>query len=434
MQSFAKHRAPEVCTESRLCGARDCGGAGVGPPGGSATRQRARASGAQRSGGGPLFPPWKYSAPPDDFSNLIMARCTKRLPSLAATLASLGLLWLLAAPARGAEVLILSGGGRIEGQVVKRSADAVFIDVGYTILVVPSKEVKGIQASPESPTQVPRGEAAPLAERREPNRATDRPLALEGAIGKGRREGLYYAGQGEPGSIKDKAREVAEGVVQVICPGKMGSGFIINEEGYVVTNCHVVEQDQDIAVDIYVREEHDLRKIRLERVRIVALNPFLDLALLKIEEEEKADSKSSARGEPGVGVKFRKAYLGDSDLVRVGDPVFAVGSPLGLERTVTEGIVSNARRALEGLIYIQTSAPINPGNSGGPLFNDRGEVVGITSLKVLFGESLGFAIPVNYLKDFLSNRESFAFDKDHPNTGIRYLAPPGKGLSRGREL
>jgi serine protease Do len=239
-------------------------------------------------------------------------------------------------------------------------------------------------------------------------------------------------------------------VVTVLCLGKSGSGFVINgEEGYVVTNFHVIESEQDISVILYVRdgragdaggdpaageaesagespaepagaagatgnsgERHGLRKLKLDQVRIVAMNPFFDLALLKIEDSR--------------GVRLKTAYLGDFARVSAGDPVFAIGSPLGLERTVTEGIVSNRNRALSGQLLIQTTAPINPGNSGGPLFNDRGEVIGVTSLKIVFADSLGFAIPIHYVKDFLRNRDSFAFDKDHPNTGVRYLAPPPK--------
>src|SRR6266540_3233171 len=348
-----------------------------------------------------------------------------KFSSVALTLA--GLHFLPALPA--SDVVSLAGGGKVEGKVIKRTAEAVFVDVGYTILSIPAKEVKEIRNdAPEGgepaagkPTPAPES-AAIKAPGAAPAEGAGSPRSSATAVPGGqRREGIYSTRESEPGSIQAKAREVAEGVVQVICPGKMGSGFIINErEGYVVTNYHVVEADQDIAVVIFVREEHDFRKVRLERIRIVAMNPFLDLALLKIEED---DDSGGARKEV---VKLKKTFLAENDEVRVGDPVFAIGSPLGLERTVTEGIVSNARRAMGGLIYLQTSAPINPGNSGGPLFNERGEVVGITSRKVSTGESLGFAIPLGYLKDFLRHREAFAFDKQNPNTGIRYLSPPRK--------
>jgi serine protease Do len=88
------------------------------------------------------------------------------------------------------------------------------------------------------------------------------------------------------------------------------------------------------------------------------------------------------------------------------------------------------------MLYIQTTAPINPGNSGGPLFDDRGSVVGITNMKAAFGEGLGFAIPVGVLKDFLKHRAAFAYDKDNPNSGFRYLPPPrrGGGAQKEREL
>jgi serine protease Do len=327
----------------------------------------------------------------------------------------LGLLVL--APLRG-EVIVLSSGSQIEGGVVKRTPETVFVDVGYTILAIPAKEVKEVRAP-----ATPAGAAGRATPGTEDARSAPTPAAA-GPREQG--EGIFSSTSDlAPGSVKDKAREVAEGVVQVVCPAKLGSGFIINDQGYVMTNCHVVEEDQDIAVIIYVKDEHDFRKVRMDRVRIVALNPFFDLALLKIEEDPEKGKEMP---------RFKKVFLGDSESVRVGDPVFAVGSPLGLERTVTEGIVSNSRRARGGLMYLQTSAPINPGNSGGPLFNDRGEVVGITSLKVMFGESLGFAIPVNYVKDFLRNREAFAFDKDHANNGVRYLPPPRKKAPENRKL
>jgi serine protease Do len=109
----------------------------------------------------------------------------------------------------------------------------------------------------------------------------------------------------------------------------------------------------------------------------------------------------------------------------VGERVFAVGSPLGLERTVTEGIVSTKTRQFQGELYIQTTTQINPGNSGGPLFNLRGEVTGVTNMKV-FGEGLGFAIPVENVKYFLRHRDAYAYDTDNPSNPYRYLEPPSR--------
>ena len=81
-------------------------------------------------------------------------------------------------------------------------------------------------------------------------------------------------------------------------------------------------------------------------------------------------------------------------------------------------------RNMEGIVYLQTTAQINPGNSGGPLFNSKGEVVGVINMKLTFGEGLGFAIPVAYLRHFIQNRDAFAFDRTNPNTGFHYLEPP----------
>jgi len=108
---------------------------------------------------------------------------------------------------------------------------------------------------------------------------------------------------------------------------------------------------------------------------------------------------------------------------------------LGLERTVTDGVISTKNRAFQGLIYIQTNADINPGNSGGPLFNLAGEVIGVTNMGYIFYGGLGFAIPVNYLKHFIDNREVFAYDKDNPNTGFRYLQPsPRRNKTKPKSL
>src|SRR5437867_2110260 len=142
------------------------------------------------------------------------------------------------------------------------------------------------------------------------------------------------------------------------------------------------------------------------------MNKFQDLALLKIDDKD--------------APVFSRVMLGDADALAVGERVFAIGSPLGLERTVTEGILSTKTREFQGSLYLQTTAQINPGNSGGPLFNMRGEVIGVTNMKLAFGEGLGFAIPVENVKYFLQHRDSFAYDNDNPSNPYRDLAPPGR--------
>ncbi len=320
-------------------------------------------------------------------------------------------LWITAAllgagaPA-AAEEIVLKSGATVSAKIVKRTDDTVFVDIGPTIVSIPLKDVREIV------------ESAPAAK---DGAGESEGVASGGDAPGERRHGIYYTADLEPGSVKEKADAVAEAVVKVVCPGKSGSGFIIDErEGFLMTNFHVIEGDRDISVVIYEKHDGELRRVTLDKVRIVAFNPFFDLALLKIEDRVPTGSESK---EP---VTLKKCYLGDIAGVKPGDGVFAIGNPLGLERTVSEGIVSNDSTAISGLIYIQTTAAINPGNSGGPLFNDRGEVIGITSLKVIGGEGLGFAIPVNLVKDFLKNRAAFAFDKDNANSGIRYFQPPRK--------
>jgi len=147
----------------------------------------------------------------------------------------------------------------------------------------------------------------------------------------------------------------------------------------------------------------------------VAMNKFQDLALLQIEDED--------------APAFKFVPLGSADALGVGERVFAIGSPLGLERTVTEGILSTKTRQLQGSLYLQTTAQINPGNSGGPLFNNKGEVVGVTNMKITAGEGLGFAIPVEALKFFLDHRDAYAYSNDNPSNPYRYLEPPNRTRS-----
>src|SRR4030095_2699343 len=165
-----------------------------------------------------------------------------------------------------------------------------------------------------------------------------------------------------------------------------------------------------------VKVEHqkngELTRTSYKQVRIIAMNKFEDLALLKIEDKE--------------APKFKYVVLGSADASAVGERVFAIGSPLGLERTVTEGIMSTKTRQLGGELYLQTTAQINPGNSGGPLFNMAGEVIGVTNMKITFGEGLGFAIPVEAVKFFLDHRDAYAYANDNPSNPYRYLEPPSR--------
>jgi serine protease Do len=220
---------------------------------------------------------------------------------------------------------------------------------------------------------------------------------------------LYHTANLKKTTIEKCVEAFSEAVVKVSSPAGVGSGFFINEEGYLITNYHVIEKETKIEVTMFQKVRDGFEKKNFKNVKIEAINPFIDLALLKVEDL--GDTK----------VKY--AYLGDIDKIKVGEKVFAIGNPLGLERTVTDGVISTINRAFEGLVYIQTNADINPGNSGGPLFNLAGEVIGVTNMGYIFFGGLGFAIPVDYVKHFIENRDAFIYDKDNPNTGFKYLQP-----------
>jgi serine protease Do len=160
----------------------------------------------------------------------------------------------------------------------------------------------------------------------------------------------------------------------------MGSGFVVHPDGYVVTNAHVVEG----ATDVQVR----LATGRRLKGQVIGRDPRVDLALVKV----------------GAGAKLPVLPLGDSDALRVGEFVMALGHPFGLEQTVSFGIVSRKGAPLQaaapGFDFIQTDAAVNPGNSGGPLVNMAGQVVGVNSMAARNG-SIGFAIPTNLVKALL---------------------------------
>ena len=209
--------------------------------------------------------------------------------------------------------------------------------------------------------------------------------------------------------VKDHVKAIGDRVVLIKTPSGLGSGFIIHPDGYVMTNDHVIAGENEVTVTVF---GEGTERQTYSNVRILAASADLDLALLKIETPDKK--------------QFPTVPIGDADDLKQGQPVFAIGAPLGLERSVSEGIVSLRNRQEEGHIFIQTTTQINPGNSGGPLFNLRGEVVGVNNMKIVEtgAEGLGFAIPTTVLKNFLKNRDTYAFDPANPNAGFRYNRPP----------
>ncbi len=286
------------------------------------------------------------------------------------------------------------------GKVLTEKHDQVAVDLGYTVLVIPRNQI----------VKVIKGDvSAPAARSGRPAKTAVSTTIAEGAAAK---VGFYTASS-TPAPVRtvlELVNQIGEAVVQVRTPGALGSGFFINEDGFLITNFHVIEGETQISVEVYHQKGGQLDRRTYKQVRIVALNKFGDLALLKVEDKD--------------APKFRFVPLGSSDALSVGERAFAIGSPLGLERTVTEGIVSTKTREVNGLLYLQTTAQINPGNSGGPLFNLSGEVMGVTNMKVTAGEGIGFAIPVETVKYFLDHRDAFAYSNENPSNPYRYLEPP----------
>ena len=301
-----------------------------------------------------------------------------------------------------ADTIQLKDKAAVVGRVLAEKSDHIAVDIGYTVLVIPRNQV----------VKIVRGETAAPASK--PARG-QKPAAASGATEVSEPKPGFYWAPNKPAPIRsvlELVNQIGEAVVQVRTPSGLGSGFFLNEDGFLITNFHVIEGETQISVEVYHQKDGQLDRKTYKQVRIIALNKFADLALLKVDEKD--------------APRFKFVPLGNADALSVGETVFAIGSPLGLERTVTEGILSTKTREVGGLLYLQTTAQINPGNSGGPLFNLSGEVIGVTNMKVTAGEGLGFAIPVESVKFFLDHRDAFAYANENPGNPYRYLEPPSR--------
>ena len=287
-----------------------------------------------------------------------------------------------------ADEFILDDGIVLKGEVLKETDTHIFVDVGFTVLDVPRERIVERVTTGAAPED-------------------------DGDSTRSRH--LYSTSQGLARlSLEEAIDRYGESVVVVKRPGALGSGFVVREDGYIITNAHVVQGEVEVTITVHRETDDGVEKRVFEEVEIVAVNPHIDLALLKIDADELAD------------FPLKRVHFGNVDELEKGETVFAVGAPLGLERSVSEGIVSIKNRAQNGIVYVQTTAAVNPGNSGGPLFNQKGEVIGVNTWGYMFSEGLNFSIPINFVKFFIDNRDAFAFDKDNPNTGYRYLQPPGR--------
>ena len=175
--------------------------------------------------------------------------------------------------------------------------------------------------------------------------------------------------------VADVAERVKGAVVTVTADGKLGSGFAVNPDGWVLTNAHVVQDQTQVKVRFGEKELDG---------EVFSRDENKDIALIKLK----------------VG-NLPCVVIGNVESARDGDDVVAIGSPRGLEATVTKGIVSKAKRDMDDRTYIQTDAALNEGNSGGPLFDSKGEVIGINTAIVREGDRIGFAIPITEAFDIL---------------------------------
>ncbi|MBE6992562.1 MAG: PDZ domain-containing protein [Ruminococcaceae bacterium] len=210
-----------------------------------------------------------------------------------------------------------------------------------------------------------------------------------------------------PMSLQDIYKKVEPSVVGVLCEShnrsSTGTGIIMSEDGYIITNCHVISGAQEITVELSNGE--------ILGAIIVGADELSDLAVIKI----------NATGLPA-------AEFGDSDLLMVGDEVSAIGNPLGLELkgTLTNGIISAINRDIETdgrtLTLIQTNAALNEGNSGGPLINSSGQVIGVNTMKLYSAfsnvEGLGFAIPISLAKPIIDELIDTGYVSGRPAIGI----------------
>ena len=310
-------------------------------------------------------------------------RAARRPGPIAAALLAAMATVALAAPTDA--TVRMQDGTTIAARVLKESPEYVWLDVGFEVLRVPRSNIQSIE----------------------------RPEADAATEGDARPTDLFRTTDNLPERApKELARTFGGAVIMVSTPSGLGSGFIIDPEGYAITNAHVIQGERKIRVAVFEQTDRDLRRRNIENVEIIAVNNHLDLALIKL---------TSPDGKP-----FPTVYMQAEEDLAAGQSVFAIGAPLGLERTLSRGVIATTQRSFEGMTYIQTTTQINPGNSGGPLFNDKGEVIGVTNMKIPFGEGLGFAIPARYVRDFIRNRDAFAFDDQNPNSGHLYHDPPSR--------
>lgn len=315
-------------------------------------------------------------------------RLNKQNKRLWKPLVLMGLMLVLVGLAR-ADVIKLKSGAELRGAILKQDQTAVIVDLGFDLVRIPRTEIAGIEKDKQDRDK------------------QQSPVKKTGPEGSGT---LYSSAGTIEVSTVEGVKTFAPAVVVVRSPGGLGSGFLVNNAGYLVTNFHVIQGQKHITVTRFKKTGKEFKRVTHKKVRIVALDPFHDLAVLRVEEP--------------LDGSFLPPALSTGKEPAVGEKIFVIGNPLGLERTVTEGVISHAGRNFGGKLYLQVDASVNPGNSGGPLFNTRGQVIGVISMGIRSMQGLNFAIPVYHVKFILDHLDAFAYDETNPMSGYVYTPPP----------
>jgi hypothetical protein len=191
----------------------------------------------------------------------------------------------------------------------------------------------------------------------------------------------------------------------------LGSGFIISKDGKIVTNLHVIRDMKTASVQLANGKMFD-------SLSVLAIDERRDLTIVKV-----------------AGVDLPVLDLGNSDTLTVGEPLVIVGSPRGLEGTVTAGILSSVRDSGEGFKVLQTDAAVNPGNSGGPLVNNKGDAIGVVCFRLRSAQGLNFAVPINYIRELLNNlHEPMTLDQMRPRLTSDNSSISDQGRTEGPSL
>ncbi len=285
----------------------------------------------------------------------------------------------------GFDKLKIDNGTEIVAEILKQDSEQVVLDLGFDVIKIPTSRILSIEKADADSGQVENQDFE-----------------------------MFTTGRLTAAPVDELVRIHGDAVIMVKTPSGLGSGFFINDKGHLITNYHVVENETEISVNVFDKTDTGYVRKEFKKVKIIAMQPVRDLALLQISEEDLADTE------------IKTVVLAQDDGVEVGSMIFAIGNPLGLERSVSQGIVSSKTRAIGYLRFIQTDAAINPGNSGGPLFNTRGEVVGVACAGHAMFSGLAFGIPVKEVIQFLENKDTYLYDSSFPQNGVKYLSPPFK--------